>query len=134
MQEQLESGEQGQEGSPEFEITLESDDAAGAAGSSAGAGDDGEADADDAAAAAAEELAEAIAEKFEEELAPVVESIEAAMEHFGDLDELLEGRKGWDLSQGVWQKRGWREFQSLRKKLENLRELRDLVRACPPEH
>ena len=131
MQEQLEAGEQGKEGDPEFEISLESDDPQqGAAGDSNGDGNDGEAEAEDAVSRAAEEIAEALAEKFEEELAPVVESMEAAMEHFGDLDELLQGRKGWDLSQGVWQKSGWREFQSLRKKLEKLRELRDLVGAA----
>lgn len=60
---------------------------------------------------------------------PVVESIEDAMQHFGgDLEELLDGKNGWDLSEGLWQKSGWREFRKLRKKLANLRELRDLVR------
>jgi hypothetical protein len=58
----------------------------------------------------------------------VVESIEDAMEHFGDLEQLLDGSKGWDLREGLWRKTGWREFRNLRKKLEKLRELRDLVR------
>ena len=66
-----------------------------------------------------------------QEMAPVVDSIEDAMEYFGgDLEELLNGHKGWDLSEGLWQKSGWREFKRLRKKLEKLRELRDLV--CLP--
>lgn len=61
----------------------------------------------------------------------MVDSIEDAMEHFGgDLEQLLDGKKGWDLSEGLWQKSGWREFRKLRKKLEKLRELRDLV--CSP--
>jgi len=32
------------------------------------------------------------------------------------------------LSQGTWQRDGWRELDDLRKKLEGLRELRELVR------
>lgn len=78
---------------------------------------------------AAEELAEDMVHQFEDEMGPVVENIEAAMEHFGDIDGLLEGPQGFDLSSGVWQESGWREFQRLRRQLEHLRELRDLVRA-----
>lgn len=71
--------------------------------------------------------------KYVQEMAPIVESIEAAMEHFGgDLEKLLEGEEGWDLSQGLWQKTGWQEFSKLRKKLEKLRELRELV--CPTRY
>lgn len=43
--------------------------------------------------------------------------------------ELLEGEEGFALSQGVWQRDGWRELDDLRKKLENLKELRELVRS-----
>jgi hypothetical protein len=42
--------------------------------------------------------------------------------------ELLEGEEGFALSQGVWQRDGWRELDDLRKKLEGLKELRELVR------
>jgi hypothetical protein len=42
--------------------------------------------------------------------------------------ELLEGEEGFALSQGTWQRDGWRELDDLRKKLEGLKELRELVR------
>lgn len=42
--------------------------------------------------------------------------------------ELLEGEEGFALSQGTWQRDGWRELDDLRKKLERLQELRELVR------
>jgi hypothetical protein len=42
--------------------------------------------------------------------------------------ELLEGEEGFALSQGTWQRDGWRELDDLRKKLESLKELRELVR------
>ena len=58
MQEQLESGAQGGEGSEEFEVKLESEEARGGAEEEGG---EGEADA--AAAAAAEALAEELVEK-----------------------------------------------------------------------
>ncbi len=35
---------------------------------------------------------------------------------------------GYDLSHALWKSDGWREMKELRKKLENLKELRDLVR------
>ncbi len=37
--------------------------------------------------------------------------------------------KGFDLSQGLWQNSGWKEVEDLRRKLEQLTELRDLVRS-----
>jgi hypothetical protein len=43
--------------------------------------------------------------------------------------ELLEGEEGFALSQGTWQRDGWRELDDLRKKLESLKELRELVRS-----
>ena len=36
---------------------------------------------------------------------------------------------GYDLSNALWRNDGWREMAQLRRKLENLKELRDLVRA-----
>ena len=77
---------------------------------------------------AAEDLAEDMVNQFEEEMGPVVDNIEAAMEHFGNIEDLLEGPSGYDLSSGMWQESGWREFQKLRRQLEHLRELRHLVR------
>jgi hypothetical protein len=41
---------------------------------------------------------------------------------------LMEGPVGYDLSHALWKSDGWREMKELRKKLENLKELRDLVR------
>jgi hypothetical protein len=40
----------------------------------------------------------------------------------------MEGPIGFDLSHALWRNDGWREMRELRKKLENLRELRDLIR------
>ena len=35
---------------------------------------------------------------------------------------------GYDMSHAVWHNEGWREMKELRKKLENLKELRDLIK------
>ena len=45
------------------------------------------------------------------------------------LVELLEGQEGFSLSAGTWRRDGWRELDDLRKKLEQLKELRELVRS-----
>ena len=42
--------------------------------------------------------------------------------------DLMDGKQGFDSSTSVWQQTGWSEVDNLRKKLENLKELRDLVR------
>lgn len=47
---------------------------------------------------------------------------------FDDIDGLLEGPEGFDSSSSVWHATGWREVAALRRKLEDLRELRELVR------
>jgi hypothetical protein len=36
----------------------------------------------------------------------------------------LEGEEGFALSQGVWQRDGWRELDDLRAKLEKLKVMR----------
>ena len=38
-------------------------------------------------------------------------------------------KQGFDLSQGIWRDSGWQEVEELRRKLESLKELRELVRA-----
>jgi hypothetical protein len=38
-------------------------------------------------------------------------------------------KQGFDLSQGIWRDSGWQEVEDLRKKLESLKELRELVRS-----
>jgi uncharacterized protein with von Willebrand factor type A (vWA) domain len=125
LQEQLESGQQGDaDSSQNMEIKIESMDG----GAAQESGEDGE-DLEERLAAAAEDLADEVVKKFEEEMAPVMEHVEAAMRHFGDLDDLLRGTSGWDLSHGMWQQSGWRVFKDLQKRLEKLRELRDLVRS-----
>ena len=47
----------------------------------------------------------------------------------GGAADLMEGPVGYDLSHSLWRNDGWREMAQLRRKLENLKELRDLVRA-----
>jgi uncharacterized protein with von Willebrand factor type A (vWA) domain len=123
VQEQLEQGKQGDEGAQEMELKLESSE-----GQAGDLGEMANGDLQDELSKAAEGIADDLTEKFEKEMGPIMESVEAAMEHFGNFDELLDGPQGWDLTKGVWKESGWREFQNLRKKLQNLRELRDLVR------
>ena len=42
--------------------------------------------------------------------------------------ELMEGPVGYDMSHAVWHNAGWQEMKDLRKKLENLKELRELIK------
>lgn len=44
------------------------------------------------------------------------------------MDGLLEGPTGFDSSSSVWHQSGWKEVAALRRKLEDLKELRELVR------
>ena len=46
---------------------------------------------------------------------------------YGNAD-LMDQKAGFDSSTSVWQQTGWSEVDNLRQKLENLKELRDLVR------
>jgi hypothetical protein len=41
----------------------------------------------------------------------------------------MDGPEGFDLSKGTWKRDGWNELDELRKKLEDLKELRELVRS-----
>lgn len=77
----------------------------------------------------AERLAEDMLKKFEEDWSPMVEGLETASQVFEDIDGLMEGPEGFDLSRAVWHQSGWREVEALRRRLEDLRELRDLVRS-----
>lgn len=43
--------------------------------------------------------------------------------------DLMDGPEGFDLSKGTWKRDGWAELDELRKKLEDLKELRELVRS-----
>lgn len=82
----------------------------------------------EAMAKAMEEAAEELVRKFEQDMNEVVENMEKAEMAFDDLSA-LDGEEGFDLSRGTWRNVGWKEVDELRRKLENLRELRDLVRS-----
>jgi len=98
-------------------------------------GDDGDDAARDAAREAArernKELARELMEDFKSDWEPAVDKLDKAAKAFEglDLDDLAEGPDGFDITKGLWQQTGWKELDSLRKKLEELRELRDLVRS-----
>lgn len=114
------SGDRGQEG----DIELKLDDMeAGQSGEPSGEGEE------TSQSGYAEKLAEELLQKFEQDWAPTMEAMEEATQAFDDIDSLLEGPDGFDNSASVWHSTGWREVASLRKKLETLRELRDLVRS-----
>eukprot|EP00878_Enallax_costatus_P047081 GHUV01057462.1.p1 GENE.GHUV01057462.1~~GHUV01057462.1.p1 ORF type:complete len:525 (+),score=160.82 GHUV01057462.1:163-1737(+) len=116
-------GQQGQSGK-QIQIMLEEME-----GQQAGKAGDEQSDAEaEAMARELEEAAENIVQEFEQGMAQIMDNLEKAQLAFDDLSELLEGEEGFALSQGVWQRDGWRELDDLRKKLENLKELRELVR------
>ena len=70
-------------------------------------------------------------EDFKEQWEPAVDKLEKASKAFEglDLNDLTEGPEGFDLSKGLWQVTGWEEMEKLRKKLQDLKELRDIVRS-----
>ncbi|CAL8461911.1 g1442 [Coccomyxa elongata] len=126
-QEQLEEmmqqgGSSGQEGQ-ELQISLEQKEG-GSAGESGEQEEEGKESMEEAIQKAADELVE----KFEEEWKPAMENLQEADAAFDNLEDLMEGPVGYDLSHALWKSDGWREMKELRKKLENLKELRDLVR------
>lgn len=75
------------------------------------------------------ETAERMAEELIEQWAPITEKLDMASHMFDNIESLLEGPEGFDITTSVWRHSGWRELDSLRKKLENLKELRELVRS-----
>jgi hypothetical protein len=85
----------------------------------------------DAARAQNKDIVEKLMEDFRDQWEPAVDKLEKASKAFEglDLSDLTEGPEGFDVSKGLWQQTGWQELDSLRKKLEELRELRDLVRS-----
>jgi len=111
--------------SREMQIQLE-----GSEGSQGGGGQEEEEKAQEGkdSPADAESIAEEIMEDFKEQWAPAMENLEAADAAFDDLESLMDGPKGFDLSRNMWKMSGWKELDRLRKKLEDLQELRDLVR------
>lgn len=77
----------------------------------------------------AERLAEEMLKKFEEDWSPMMEALETASLAFEDIDGLMNGPEGFDSSSAVWHQSGWREVEALRRRLEDLQELRELVRS-----
>mmetsp|Transcript_2638 Transcript_2638/g.4491 ORF Transcript_2638/g.4491 Transcript_2638/m.4491 type:complete len:677 (+) Transcript_2638:36-2066(+) len=119
MQEAME-GHQGQqqEGQSQLNVTLE-----GMQGSS-----EKDSKPDASMAAELEKIADDVVKNFEEQMAQVVENLERGEVAFDDLNSLLQGAEGFDLSRGTWRQSGWQELDKLRKVLEKCPELRELVR------
>ena len=82
----------------------------------------------DAMQAEMERIAKGIVEEFEEEMEPVMRGLKEARNILPNLDDLIDEERGFGLEGGVWERRGWREIEKFRKVLEDLKELRDLVR------
>eukprot|EP01025_Chloroclados_australasicus_P045017 TRINITY_DN4906_c0_g1_i1.p1 TRINITY_DN4906_c0_g1~~TRINITY_DN4906_c0_g1_i1.p1 ORF type:complete len:684 (-),score=92.29 TRINITY_DN4906_c0_g1_i1:237-2288(-) len=57
-----------------------------------------------------------------------VKALSNASKAFEGLEALLGGA-AFDLQGGIWRRKGWEQLDHLRKKLEDLKELRDLVRS-----
>ncbi|CAD7700910.1 unnamed protein product [Ostreobium quekettii] len=74
-------------------------------------------------------MAEDLVSEFEETMEPVMSNLNKLKLAFDGLDDLLDGSNGFSLNHSLWQRTGWHEFEQLRKKLERLRELREIVRS-----
>lgn len=57
------------------------------------------------------------------------DTVKAIFFFLGDSAGLMEGNEGFDSSRALWKKVGWKEVKQLRQMLENLPELRILVRS-----
>jgi len=77
------------------------------------------------------ELVTNLMDEFKDQWEPAVDKLDKAAKAFEglNLEDLVDGPEGFDLTRGVWQHSGWKELDSLRKKLQELRELRDMVRS-----
>lgn len=77
--------------------------------------------------------AEALVSAIVQQWGPPLETLSRAGKAFEGLEGLLGGgaggAAGFDLGSGMWRRKGWTEMDSMRSKLENLKELRDLVRS-----
>lgn len=118
-----ESTEQGQD------ITLQLEDMESGGGNENPNDENNEGEPQESQEGFAKELAEKMLKEFEEQWAPAMEALDVATSAFEDIDGLMDGPEGFDSSSAVWHQTGWREVDALRKKLETLRELRELVRS-----
>eukprot|EP00958_Prasinococcus_capsulatus_P015905 scaffold1741_cov409-Prasinococcus_capsulatus_cf.AAC.4 len=76
------------------------------------------------------EIADRVVDQFKEEWKDMADKMDKADKAFDGLDILeLDDSTGFDASAGLWQESGWEELESLRRKLERLKELRELVRS-----
>lgn len=112
-------GEDGDDNVDEFDMTVDGDPDSAA---------------QEAAERAKEKNKETVSklmEEFKEQWEPAVDKLDKAAKAFEglDLEDLADGPEGFDLTRGLWQQTGWKELDSLRKKLQDLRELRDMVRS-----
>ena len=112
-------GEDGEDNVDEFDMTVDGDPDSAA---------------QEAAERAKEKNKETVSklmEEFKEQWEPAVDKLDKAAKAFEglDLEDLADGPEGFDLTRGLWQQTGWKELDSLRKKLQDLRELRDMVRS-----
>ena len=77
--------------------------------------------------------AEALSAAIVQQWGPPLETLSRAGKAFEGLEGLLGGgaggAAGFDLGSGMWRRKGWGEMDSMRSKLEHLKELRDLVRS-----
>lgn len=121
---EMEEGDISRENAVEDQLNIDIDDQS-QEDMEGGAGDDGDND----SSGFAEELAEKMLQQFEDQWSPALEALDAAEEAFDDVDPLMDGPEGFDASKAVWHHSGWKQLASLRKKLESLKELRDLVRS-----
>jgi len=76
-----------------------------------------------------DDIARELMSEFKDEWGKAMEVLEEAGEALDDVDGLIDGPEGFDLSLSVWKNRGWKEVEDLRKMLEDLKELRELVRS-----
>ncbi|PSC69825.1 von Willebrand type A [Micractinium conductrix] len=119
--EQQQSDTQGKEGQQDYDLDLENSE--GQAGEQ-----QREQASDQQGSNRTEQMVQELLEGFKQQWEPVVEALDIADQAFDDINGLLEGPEGFDSSRSVWHQTGWREVASLRKKLEDLTELRELVR------
>ncbi|KAL4423465.1 hypothetical protein ABPG77_005417 [Micractinium sp. CCAP 211/92] len=77
------------------------------------------------------QTAEALVSELVQKWQKPIDTLSKAGRAFDGLESLLGGARGgaFDLNGGIWDRKGWAEMDKMREKLEDLKELRDLVRS-----